>query len=898
MGEMQISKILNIDTIELIQGSFTRLTGVGAQIFDGNGEPVTSYSSENDFCRNKRKADLTQCMHCKHNKIISLNGEDESEKLYIHRCKSGLIDFTTYIEVEGEIIGIFYVGQVATTALNEEEIRQMAIELGIEEEEYLENARKLPICTEEKINDIQSAMMQLSKLTINMVENVVSNNRLREEAENVARQKSDFLANMSHEIRTPMNAVIGMAEMALRENVPERAKEYLYQIKTSGKTLLTIINDVLDFSKIESGKMEIMEEEYEILSVINDIINIVYTRIGDKNIEFLVDVNPQIPYSLIGDSIRLKQIIVNLTNNAVKFTPSGAVTLKIDYEDTEDGIELIGSVIDTGIGIKQDKIGMLFQSFQQLDSKRNRNVEGTGLGLALTQRLLNIMNGSISVKSVYEKGSTFTFRIPQKVGKTEKCVHIHDYKNVKVAGFFNSFFLEKNFRHTMEQFQVGTYYSCVDQEDINRAIEEKVDFFFIEYAYYSDTIKEQILANGKTECCIVVDSRFQCGETTDKVSVIQKPIYVLNVAATLNHEKASDYFNPVEKVENTFVIPEAEILIVDDNAVNLTVAEGLLRVFMAQITKAQSGKESIELVTKKKYDLIFMDHMMPEMDGVEATHKIRELGGWCKDVPIVALTANAMSEARGMFLKEGLNDFVAKPIEMREITECLRKWIPKEKQIMTKNKKMAGIVEDEEQVFEIAGLNTSDGRRYTGNLNLYKQALKDYYLSIEAKASKIESFENAEDIENYTIEVHALKSASKMIGANELAKLAERMEECGHNKEWKQIHNETIGMLALYRSYIPILAPYAASEKNDVRGELKIQDEVLFEMFEKLEQDMEDLNLVDVEATCNTLRNYKFDGDEERYFHELLTCAETIDFEQGMKAIDSWREYRINQMVL
>ena len=189
----------------------------------------------------------------------------------------------------------------------------------------------------------------------------------QERLEALEKQKSDFLANMSHEIRTPMNAVIGMAEMALREKLPDKAKEYLYQIKSSGKTLLTIINDILDFSKIESGKLEIIEEEYEFLSIVNDVINIIYARIGDKNIEFLVEVNPNIPHKLLGDHVRINQIIMNLANNAVKFTSSGAVTLKFDYEDTEDGILLLGDVIDTGIGIKKENLNMLFQSFQQLD---------------------------------------------------------------------------------------------------------------------------------------------------------------------------------------------------------------------------------------------------------------------------------------------------------------------------------------------------------------------------------------------------------------------------------------------------------------------------------------------------------------------------------------------------
>ncbi len=236
------------------------------------------------------------------------------------------------------------------------------------------------------------------------------------EIEKAANMKSDFLANTSHELRTPMNAVIGMAEMALREEMSPTAKNYLNQIKAAGKSLLTIINDILDFSKIESGKMDIVAGEYDPASLIYDVATIISTRIDRDDVEFVLDINPNIPRMLCGDMVRIKQIITNLANNAAKFTKVGQICLKYDYETVSaDTINLLFSVSDTGIGIKPEDIGKLFKSFQQIDSKRNRNIEGTGLGLAISKQLVNLMNGDISAESVYGEGSTFSFSIPQKV---------------------------------------------------------------------------------------------------------------------------------------------------------------------------------------------------------------------------------------------------------------------------------------------------------------------------------------------------------------------------------------------------------------------------------------------------------------------------------------------------
>lgn len=388
---------------------------------------------------------------------------------------------------------------------------------------------------------------------------------LKEKAEHAVAVKSAFLANMSHEIRTPMNAILGMAEMALQGQLGEEEKDCIEQIQIASEGLLTIINDILDFSKMESGKMKIVESEYEILNTIKDVENLVQGKVKDKGLALVTKVSPNIPRILYGDEIRIKQVLINLVNNAVKFTNEGSVSIDVDCEGTQENTLLKISIRDTGIGIKEEDMERIFNSFEQSDTFRNRKKEGSGLGLTISKQLLQLMGGNIHVESVYQEGSCFSFEVPQKIIDVTPC---------------------------------GAYEGPGHKR-------------------------------------------------------IRKQEY------------------------SKFKAPDARVLIVDDNFVNLKVAAGLMRPFGMQIDMAKSGAEALDKVREKEYHLIFMDHMMPEMDGIETTRKIREMeGGYYKEVPIIALTANAVSGIREMFLEEGMNDFIAKPINMKELSDKILEWLP------------------------------------------------------------------------------------------------------------------------------------------------------------------------------------------------------------------------------
>jgi len=393
--------------------------------------------------------------------------------------------------------------------------------------------------------------------------------KMREKAEAANRAKSNFLANMSHEIRTPMNAIVGMSELLIEESHGRKIQEYAYDIKTAAINLLAIINDILDFSKVEAGKMELVEEEYSPMEQIQDTVNLVKLAAKQKGIAFEVDIADGLPSKLYGDPGRIRQILVNIINNAIKFTKEGSVALKISGEVKEkDQFDLKFVVKDTGMGIKEEDLEAIFESFRQLDMNRNRQSEGTGLGLAITKQLVSLMDGDIQVESEYGKGTCFTVHIKQRI------------------------------------VEMGTF------------TEEKVS---------------QKTENRQTE----------------------------------NNEE--------------FTASGYSVLLVDDNTMNRKVAAAMLKKYGFKMAEADSGQAAIERVKRVAYDLILMDHMMPETDGVEATRIIRnECGENGKNAVIIALTANALQGAKEMYLENGFDDFLSKPFDRNQLHTLLTKWVPEQ----------------------------------------------------------------------------------------------------------------------------------------------------------------------------------------------------------------------------
>lgn len=618
------------------------------------------------------------------------------------------------------------------------------------------------------------------------VTRVMSSYILKNKSDNASKAKSNFLSSMSHEIRTPMNAIAGFSELILSEHdLNDTTRKYAVDIKTSADNLLSIINDILDFSKIESGKFEIIPDRYLVSSVLNDITSIIRMRLEEKNVSFRISYETAIPEGLIGDASRVRQILLNILNNAVKFTEHGEITLTLKWEDQEKDRGIMrASVKDTGIGIKKEDLGKLFNSFSQVDTVRNKSIAGTGLGLAICRNLCHLMGGEIEVDSVYGEGSTFSFYLPQGV---------YDH----------------------------------------------------------------------TACCF----------DTDRFERVEEAVFHV-----------------------PFIAPEARLLIVDDNRVNLEVAKGLLGQYGSKIFTAVSGEESLEIFRKdQNFDIIFMDYMMPKMDGIEATALIRRMNvPHAADVPIVALTANAIKGVEKQFLDAGMNDYVSKPIELKALARVMDKWIPDRlKRAYTDAAPEPERVQDnndgEGDLEGLEGVDVKEGlKNCLGNRDSYTELLKTF-VSADTMGDA-DRFLSAGDIDNYRITVHGLKSAANYIGAAELSAYAKQLENYSRDKDTEAINENHPGLRPLYertsKSIIKTLGldrPEAEKPDSEKRP---ITAEELEQQLTELEKSLQDMELDAAGNKCRELDDRYFDNSEIMgLIHEAAKNTDNFDFDEAEEKV-------------
>lgn len=541
-----------------------------------------------------------------------------------------------------------------------------------------------------------------------------------EEAISAAQHARDiFLMNMSHELRTPINTILGLNELILRESQEDAIKEYALDIRHAGNVLLTLVGDILDYTRLQAGQMEITEGIYDLSSLLNDLINGISVQLRKKKLDLKLDIAKDIPHKLSGDEIHIRQIISNLLSNAVKYTERGTVTLHLGWTKRgEDEIEMDLAVKDTGVGIREKDIDRLFGVFQRMDTLDRNTNDSTGLGLAITNRLLEMLGGRLEVQSTRGKGSVFSFKLIQKV------------TDATPLGDF-----EKQYTESLHS--------------------------------------------------------------------------------------ARNY-------KNKFIAPMGRVLVVDDNAMNLAVAQGLLKETRLQVDVANSGEKCLELLRRKTYHVICLDHMMPVMDGVETLHAIRKLeGNPSADTPVIALTANAVAGAREYYLQEGFQDYLTKPIDADKFESMLIRYLPDNVVYLNQDQNTP---DENGQELEAAigmmesrlsgiGFNVRNGLKYMGNdIKLYDKVLHDFHLILQEKEDALRGFLKKRDMPGYAIIVHSLKGNARNVGADDLADEAFELEKMSKAGQLEDVEVRSPILFNLMKNMRRDLKTYLDSESRTEAG--------------------------------------------------------------------------------
>ena len=726
------------------------------------------------------------------------------------------------------------------------------------------------------------------------------------------REKDDFLANVSHEIRTPINTICGISEIVLKNDVPVEMREDMLNIQSAGRNLMSVVGDILDYSELQEGDFEIVEENYYVSSTIYDVINMSMAKKSEKKLELIVDCDADMPSVLIGDEQKIRRVIMNLVNNAIEFTSEGCVSIRFGYRKEEYGVNLIISVKDSGIGMTKESVENLFKKFSQADMGRTRKKGGVGLGLAIAQTIVNRMGGFITVKSELGKGSEFKIVIPQKVYDAKPIVEMPEKGEINAAVYINMEQFRyneirdeygENIKRLVEQLKVKCHV-CRNLQELKRW-EKREDFnqiFISLLEYQEDPIYFDNLAKRKN-VHIILDHYDDAKVQNKNLSKIYKPFFVLSIMAALKNAMAQNGEKVVEVENHQLYAPEAHILVIDDNRMNIRVVEGLLRAYGVKVSYALSGQEGIDMLSSKAYDLILLDHMMPGMDGVECFHHIRKKPDpYYKEIPIIALTANAIAGAREMFIKEGFNDFVAKPVESSVLQRTLKRHLPEDKLKSMDEAEHTQMQEQKEEnvlatkeTLVIGDLDISKGIMYCGNQENYLEILTSQRDSGKDIIEQVQGLYEKADWKNYVIVVHGVKSSMMSIGAVKLSEMAKALEFAGKGGDYDFIRREHATMIKEFERVMQILytCEYlpAPEEEDATITKPEISEEDFAQKLIELENVTYEFDANKVIPILDELSQYAYRSkDLEKELKTVYKKVEMFDFMSAYETVAKIKE--------